>query len=902
MACSQNISLKTTLLLTLLCAALAVQFSIPGGKPSGAAMLPPTEGIRTLGGMSAENLVRNVFAEGGTCDNIFNIAPIGNTSGIGYFDQGTTSIGLSRGIILSTGPIANAHGPNAATDRSGNFNDNSGDPDLHLMTTHPVKDAVGIEFDFVPLDSIVTFRYVFASEEYCEFVGSIYNDVFGFFVKGPGISGGFSGNAANVALIPGSNDFVAINTVNHQQNTDFYIGNERQEDANECGIPFVVKPFNQLIEYDGFTTQLTAVLRLSPCQTYHIRLVVSDVADNYYDSAVFLEAGSFNLGGQVALGAGTSVSSGLTVSEGCSNGFFTFEREQGAPDDFPLSVGIRVAAASQAQEGLDFAPLPNVVTIPAGLSSVDMPVEIFNDNMAEGPEKLLLELDIPCACYSDSAELIIVDPPPYSMQLPNSYTCANAPVQLSPIVMGGNPPYSYLWSFTTSTAPVVTTLPLPGAVYAVTVTDACGHALSDTCELVVTQPPSAYLSGEAIICEGDTAWLPLIISGTPPWVLTYTLDGILQPPLTLPAGTTGFPAFQDGLHALISISDQACQGQASGQGGLQLMRIAVEATVGELACAGDTDGAISVVLSGGTPPYILQWDQGLGSGNTLNNLPAGWYTLSVTDHVGCRKVYTYEIADPDPLQPVSVSCEMLQTGILQLNAGGGTPPYEYAADNGPFADASLFETLSPGETYQLRIRDAEGCTTTQSFLMPVAYGEMAELPPTAEAKLGLPFTFDPQWNLPFSLIDSISWSPADSLSCSNCPNPQLIAVQDGLYRLYVTDVFGCRDSYDLRLIVDRSINVYIPNAFSPNHDQVNDRLTVYANTLQVSEILSLQIFDRWGGFLFESRNFTPNEERAGWDGNARGRPLDAGVYLYVARLRLTDGSQRTITGDVMLMR
>ncbi|MBK8705817.1 MAG: choice-of-anchor L domain-containing protein [Saprospiraceae bacterium] len=66
------------------------------------------------------------------------------------------------------------------------------------------------------------------------------------------------------------------------------------------------------------------MLRLSPCQTYHIRLVVSDIADNYYDSAVFLEAGSFNLGGQVALGAGTSVSSGLTVNEGCGNGFFYF--------------------------------------------------------------------------------------------------------------------------------------------------------------------------------------------------------------------------------------------------------------------------------------------------------------------------------------------------------------------------------------------------------------------------------------------------------------------------------------------------------------------------------------------------------------------------------------------------
>ncbi|MBK8705816.1 MAG: choice-of-anchor L domain-containing protein [Saprospiraceae bacterium] len=249
------ISFHTAFTVLLLCAIVTAAFRFPPGEERIAlAPAPPPEGIRTLGGISAEDLVRNVFAEGGTCDNIFNIAPIGNQNGIGYFDQGASTIGLARGIILATGPTGNAIGPNSATDRSGNFQDSNGDPDLQLMATYPVKDAVGIEFDFVPLDSIVTFRYVFASEEYCEFVGSIYNDVFGFFIKGPGIQGSFSGNAANVALIPGSNDFVAINTVNHQQNTAYYIRNERQEDANECGIPNIASPYSQLIEYDGFTT------------------------------------------------------------------------------------------------------------------------------------------------------------------------------------------------------------------------------------------------------------------------------------------------------------------------------------------------------------------------------------------------------------------------------------------------------------------------------------------------------------------------------------------------------------------------------------------------------------------------------------------------------------------------
>ena len=87
----------------------------------------------------------------------------------------------------------------------------------------------------MPLDSIVTFRYVFASEEYCEFVGSIYNDVFGFFIRSTFISGEFSNNSRNVALIPGSDDYVSINSVNYQQNEAYYIRNELIDDAVICG-------------------------------------------------------------------------------------------------------------------------------------------------------------------------------------------------------------------------------------------------------------------------------------------------------------------------------------------------------------------------------------------------------------------------------------------------------------------------------------------------------------------------------------------------------------------------------------------------------------------------------------------------------------------------------------------
>ncbi|HKK78964.1 MAG TPA: choice-of-anchor L domain-containing protein, partial [Phaeodactylibacter sp.] len=144
-----------------------------GYQPRGA--MPVNEDvILTDDSYTVEELVKDIFVNG-ACETITDINQIGDGRGIGYFEQGSASIGMPRGIILSTGPIGNASGPNTATDRSGNFNDNAGDPDLSLLSSGQVRDAVGITFDFTPLDSMVTFRYVFASEEYCEYVGSVFN-------------------------------------------------------------------------------------------------------------------------------------------------------------------------------------------------------------------------------------------------------------------------------------------------------------------------------------------------------------------------------------------------------------------------------------------------------------------------------------------------------------------------------------------------------------------------------------------------------------------------------------------------------------------------------------------------------------------------------------------------------
>ncbi len=862
---------------------------------------PPPDGIFTSNNFTATQLVKDIFAQG-ICDNITNIQVIGSEDGLGYFENAQGIMGVERGIILSTGPINNALGPNDATDKSGNFNDASGDIDLNDMSTGVVYDAVGIEFDFIPLDSFVTFRYVFASEEYCEFVGSIYNDVFGFFISGPGISGNFSGGAKNVALIPGSDDFVAINTVNHSSNSQYYTGNERQEDTNECGIPFSNSPNLSLIEYDGFTTRLTASLQLTPCETYHIRFVVSDVGDNFYDSAVFLEAGSFNIGTEVAITAHGPLGEENTMTEGCSDGYFTFSRSSASTLIHPLTVNYKILPQSTADSGVDFANISNVITIPAGEVSIDLPIQALNDALPEPAEQLLLELDIPCACYTDTARLYIVDPDPFVLDLPDVFVCQNETSELTAEVTGGVVPYTYQWS-TQATDAMIPISPGGPDLYVLTVTDACGHEIIDSSRMTVVAPPQATLSGYAEICEGDVAYFPIELSGSPPWQIEYSIDGVLQPMVTgILSNPYQLAATEGGEYRLESVVDQGCEGSHSGTAFVDLMRIEVEVESEGVSCFGNQDGNITVQIVGGHPPYGLDWAHTSSSDSVLQGLAAGLYTLSITDTRNCEKVVEIELTAPEPLGPVEVDCGELTSGHLSLGATGGTPPYRYSTDGIDFENGNLFSTLNPGAQYHLWIRDANGCEIEQDFLVPIPYTRLVELPQQIEVRLGLTETIMPTLHVPEFMIDNIRWSPGVNLSCIACLEPDVIALEGNIYTIRVTDVFGCSGEASIRLIIDPRVDVYVPNAFSPNDDGINDFFTIFANELQVEEVLSMQIYDRWGGQLFVKNNFPPNDPNQGWNGRARGKVLPMGLYVYMAKLLLPTGDEIMIKGEVTLLR
>jgi gliding motility-associated-like protein len=235
---------------------------------------------------------------------------------VGQFSNGlTTNIGLDSGIILSTGNAIIAKGPNdtnlGTLPPSNPF---TGDADLYILSNNQsIQNVAILEFDFIPTGNKLSFNFVFASEEYPEFVNDTYNDNFGFFLSGPGITGPFSRSAKNIALIPTTTLPVSINNLNN--------GNSNLGPCEYCQY-YVNNEGGTSIQYDGFTTVLAAKADIICGETYHIKLAIANVGDNNYDSAVFIEGASFsspgiNLGSDVTVCTESTyiLNSGLSTSE-----------------------------------------------------------------------------------------------------------------------------------------------------------------------------------------------------------------------------------------------------------------------------------------------------------------------------------------------------------------------------------------------------------------------------------------------------------------------------------------------------------------------------------------------------------------------------------------------------------
>lgn len=462
-----------------------------------------------------QQLVQDVLVGQGI--QISNVQFSGNAQARGYFNGSNSNIGVSEGVILSTGRASDAPGPNGTpgSDFGTEFGGN-GDQVLSNLSGLPTNDAAVLEFDFVPISDTVQFRYVFASNEYMTYVPGEFNDVFGFLISGPGFTG-----EENVALIPGTATPVTIDNVNANVNGQFYIDNENPPGAT--------------VEYNGWTTVLTAIAVMEPCQTYHIRLAIADGGDEAFDSAVFLEARSFT-SPSITIDTESTYSAspdGLGLVEGCSDMTLSFERSE--PYDNPLSVNLEITGT--ATNGVDISNIPTFITFPPGQSTATITFQVLNDGLVEGTEDLTITLEDQTPCptspppsvtvtIQDSEPMTVTITPDESLTCPQERTITATPA-------GGYPPYEYEWSHSTETTASVTVFPFSTTTYTVEVTDACGQTetLSSTISLPSYQIMDVTVP-DVTVCEGEDATLTAtVIGGRQPLVFQWP-DGSSDPTYT----------------------------------------------------------------------------------------------------------------------------------------------------------------------------------------------------------------------------------------------------------------------------------------------------------------------------------------------------------------------------------
>ena len=784
--------------------------------------------------LTPEELVQNVLVGSGvTISNVeFNYSvPLATSvqTMVGFFDGVGTSWALDSGLVIATGNCALAAGDPTEGNTLGNATDNSGvapdpnDPDLDAIGTATINNEAILEFDFIPEGDSVVFNYIFASEEYNEYVGSAFNDVFGFFISGPGITGPYTDGAENIALIPGTSTPVAINNVNNGPagvgpctNCPYWVNN-----------PPVAGPVEP-VEYDAHTTVLQAASSVICGETYHIKICIGDAGDTDWDSAVFLEASSFSSNG-ISVSTETVLADGIGL-EGCTPATFTFSLENPSDEDTEICYDV----LGTATNGIDYEYIDTCITIPSGSTEATIVINAISDGFAEGSEYVYIIYQVGYCSEIDTAILEIQDSDPITFSLDGTdldcFEDASGVIDVD--ASGGYPPYTYYVTDDggAGTTTTYTSDPITGmdaGTYSVQVYDSYG------CFAQALVVGGSFDADTTFLPDGtgDTYSTTIDISGFGP---TETLDDMSQ--LQQICMTMEHSYLGDLEIEIVAPSGEAViLKQYPGGGSCDL---------GEPYASGPVDGDDSDLTDPGTgfeycfndmPIFGTMVDESdtythtipasTGGDYTDNYLPSGSYTsfealsgllgasldgtwtLNVTDNLALDNGYIFNwnialISDlPDTLVVIEEPDEIVidgfiteatcggSDGSINISVSGAYPPFTYLWSNGETTED--ITGLSAG-TYTVYVTDDNGCTDSLEFILNNTSSiNITTVVTTASCIGSTDGAID---------VTTSGGTPPYSYSWSSGPTTEdLSGVTAGTYTLTITDAVGCIYSEDITI-------------------------------------------------------------------------------------------------------
>lgn len=416
----------------------------------------------------------------------------GDPHAVGYFNGGYIfGFGIPQGIVMSTGFSESLDDDNTCSAANANGNTTGGsDPDLNALTSLSINDACVIEFDFMPTGDSARFVYVFGSEEYHDFVGSNFNDVFGFFLSGAGITGPYSNDAINIAQVPGTSLAVSISNVNcgtqppcdpppgPGTNCEYLYDNTND-----------LKPTYDITALDAYTSAFVAVNETQSCQWYHIKLAIGDAA---FDSGVFLEKGSFDPGNVTENTAYSHPTIDSLLYESCNNHDAVIYFTIGTPRNDPYIIPYQVLGS--ATRGLDYTLIDtgheDSIYISEGNLYDSIIIRPFWDADIEGIEDVRIVYN-PVMCgfsVPDTSVTLISDVPAFpDTNLIYSTYCEDTVIVGFDNFLEGIPPYSYNWTDGGQTTPALEYIisGTDSVFLHCVIIDTCGYQASDTAFIVV---------------------------------------------------------------------------------------------------------------------------------------------------------------------------------------------------------------------------------------------------------------------------------------------------------------------------------------------------------------------------------------------------------------------------------